>query len=83
VATRGCFPGRLCGAVHDCLVVGGALGGDATWLFKRASKEVALSASLRALLVAPGQRAWVALVRLAMNLDFVVPSLPLPQWGLG
>jgi hypothetical protein len=35
---------RLCGAEHDCLVAGGVLGGDATWLLERASDEVALFA---------------------------------------
>jgi hypothetical protein len=65
------------GACH--LIVGGALGGDVARLLKRASKEVALYASPWALLIATGQRTWIALVRLAMNLEFIAPSLPLPH----
>jgi hypothetical protein len=60
VATRGCLPACLCGAVHDCLTVGGMLGGDVLRFPKRAPKEVALSASPRALLAASGQRNWAA-----------------------
>jgi hypothetical protein len=83
VATRGCLAACPCGAVHDCLVVGGVLGGDALRLPERGPKEVALTASPWALLTASGQRNWAAQVGLAMSLGLVVPSLP-PVWrGLG
>jgi hypothetical protein len=32
IAARGCLPTCLCRAMHDCLIVGGMLGGDARWL---------------------------------------------------
>jgi hypothetical protein len=43
ITAQGRLPACLCRAVHDCLVVGGVLGGDATWHLERAPKEVALS----------------------------------------
>jgi hypothetical protein len=73
VATRGRLPTRLCGVEYDCLVASRALGNDVTWLLERASKEAALFALPQALLVATGQRAWVALLSLATNLRLVAP----------
>jgi hypothetical protein len=58
VTARGSLPTCLCGAVHDHLIVGGVLGGNALWLPERAPEEVALSASPRALLAVSGQRNW-------------------------
>jgi hypothetical protein len=55
VVAWGCLPTCLCGVVHDCLVVGDVLGGDAQRLPERAPKEVALSASQWALLAVSGQ----------------------------
>jgi hypothetical protein len=69
--------------VHDHLVVGGVLGGDALRLPERAPKEVALNASLWAPLTASGQRNWDARVGLAASLGLIVPSLALPQRGPG
>jgi hypothetical protein len=83
VATRGRFHARLCGVVHDSLVVGGVMCGDVVRLLECASNDVAMFTSPWALLTASGRHAWVALVQLAMNLGFIMPSLPPPQWSLG
>jgi hypothetical protein len=61
----------------DHLIAGGVLGGDATQLLERASKEVALFTLPWALLEATGQLSWFALVSLAMNLRLTaLPLLP-------
>jgi hypothetical protein len=65
-------------AEHDHLIADGVLGGNATRLLERASGEVTLFALPWALLGVTGQRAWVALVSLAMNLRLTVPTLPSP-----
>jgi hypothetical protein len=59
ITARAHFPSRMCRAVHDRLIVGGVLAGDAARLFERASKGVSLFASSWALLKVTGQRAWV------------------------
>jgi hypothetical protein len=83
VIAWGCLPACLCGAVHDRLIVGGVLGSDSLRLPKRVPKEVPLSTLSRALLAASGQRNWATQVGLAVSLGLIVPSLPLPWWGLG
>jgi hypothetical protein len=55
VTAQGCLPACLCGVVHDRLVVGGKLGGDALWLHERGPKEVNRSFSPWALHVLSGQ----------------------------
>jgi hypothetical protein len=83
LAARGCLPASLCGAKHDRLVAGSALGGDAMRLLEHASEEVAMSALSRALRAMFGQRACATLTSLAVNLGFVASLLPLSYWGLG
>jgi hypothetical protein len=78
VSAWGRFPAYLCEAGHDHLVPGGVLGGDATWLLERASKEFALFPLPRALLAATGQCAGAVLVSLAVSLRLIVSSLPSP-----
>jgi hypothetical protein len=55
VTAQDCILACLCGAVHEHLLVGGVLGGDALRLPDSSPKEVALSTSPRALLVVSGQ----------------------------
>jgi hypothetical protein len=69
--------------VHDHLIVGAVLGGDALRLPKCAPKEFVLSASLWALLTVSRQRNWAAQVGFAMSLGLIVLSLLAPQRGLG
>jgi hypothetical protein len=83
VATRCHLPTSLCWAKHGCLIAGGALGGDATRLLKRAPKEVVMSALPWALHIAFRQRIRATLVSLVANMMFATPSLLLPWWGLG
>jgi hypothetical protein len=47
--------------VHYHLIVGGVLGGDATWLLKHALEEVVLSALPWTLPTLIGHRAWAIL----------------------
>jgi hypothetical protein len=49
VAIRGCLLASPCGAKHDRLIAGDALGGDAVRLLERASDRVIVSVLLRAL----------------------------------
>jgi hypothetical protein len=58
--------------VHDRLIVGDVLGGDAARLLKHDPEEVALSALPLTLPVAIGQHVWAVLVRLAMSLGHEV-----------
>jgi hypothetical protein len=78
VATWGCLPAHLCGAVYGRLVVGGVLGGDTAQLLERAPKEVALSTLPWGLLVATRQRTWSAQEVLATSLGLIVLFLPRP-----
>jgi hypothetical protein len=61
IAARGHPPACLCRAVHYHLIVGGVLGGDATWLLKHALEEVVLSALPWTLPTLIGHRAWAIL----------------------
>jgi hypothetical protein len=74
IATRGCLPACLCSAVHDRLIDGGVLGGDAARFLKRAPEEVAMSALPWTLPIVIGQCAWAVLVRLATCLGVSMMS---------
>jgi hypothetical protein len=73
------FDTLLCRVKHGRLVASGVLGGNATWLLKRAPEKVIMSALPRALHVVWARYPGV----LRVNLWFTMLSLPLPLWGLG
>jgi hypothetical protein len=54
VTARGRLPASLCRAKHDCLVAGGALGGDIVQLLELAPDGVSVSTVMRALCVVLG-----------------------------
>jgi hypothetical protein len=56
VTARYHLPASQCKAKHGRLTIGGALGGDVTWLLKRSPEEVVMSFLPWALRMAFGQR---------------------------
>jgi hypothetical protein len=63
-------------STNDHVIIGGALGCDATWLLKRVPKEIDMSALPRALCVVLRQHARATLVSLAASLGLTTPTLP-------
>jgi hypothetical protein len=68
ITAWGHLPASLGRVKHDHLIAGGALVGDATWLLKRVSQEVALFSLSQALCAALGQHARAALASLVVGL---------------
>jgi hypothetical protein len=78
VAPRCHVPASLCRVNHDCLIAGGALGGDDVRLLKRALEEVTMSILSCALCTVLGQCTRATLVSLATNLGLISLTLPPP-----
>jgi hypothetical protein len=75
IATWCHLPASLCRAKHDRLVAGGALGGDAMRLLKRALEVVTMYVLSWALCTALKQCAHATLASLAANLGLVALTL--------
>jgi hypothetical protein len=78
IVTTWChLPASLSRVKHACLVAGGLLGGDATWLLERVPEEITMSALVWAPCTMLGQSTHATLLSLVASLGLDVLALPL------